>query len=90
MISVQALFVAQGPRFKEAKRKYEQETQLHGQAQASSSHTQSAGAPTSVTPAPGTSTTTAGATVIQSQPIPWYARIVLFLCCATPPHPNGY
>ncbi|KAG1867690.1 hypothetical protein F4604DRAFT_919757 [Suillus subluteus] len=82
----QTLVVAQGPQFKKAKRAYEQ------QAQVSSSHTQPADASTSAIPlAPGS--TTAGTVVAQSPPIPWWTRIVLFLCCASPPgppHANGH
>jgi hypothetical protein len=85
------LVVAQGPQFKKAKRAYEQQTQLHGQAQASSSHTQPVDTSTSaIPPASGTSTTTAGATTTQSLPIPWWSQIVLFLCCASSQHANGH
>ncbi|KAG2753691.1 hypothetical protein P692DRAFT_20677459, partial [Suillus brevipes Sb2] len=77
----QALVVARGPQFEKAKRAHEQ-AQLHAQAQASSSHSQPADASTSAThPAPGT-------TAAQPPHIPWWAQIVLFLCCASP-HPNG-
>ncbi|KAG1870904.1 hypothetical protein F4604DRAFT_855900 [Suillus subluteus] len=80
----QALVVARGPQYKKAKRAYEQQTQSHGQAQASSSHTQPADTSTSVTPpAPGTA-------AAQPPPISWWARVVLFLCCASPPHANGH
>ncbi|KAG1802549.1 WD40-repeat-containing domain protein [Suillus subaureus] len=78
----QTLVVARGPKFKKAKRAYEQQTQSHGQVQASSSHTQPVS--TSATP-PAPGTTTAGAAAAQSPPIPWRAQIVLFLCCASPP-----
>ncbi|KAG2094022.1 uncharacterized protein F5147DRAFT_720158 [Suillus discolor] len=80
----QSLVVARGPNFMKAKRAYdEQQTQLHGPAHASSSHTQPASASTSATPsAPGT-------TVTQPPYIPWWAQIVLFLCCASSPHANG-
>jgi hypothetical protein len=87
----QALIVARGPKYEKARRAYEQQTKLHGQAQASSSHTQPASTSTSATPpAPGISTTTAGAATPRSLPVTWWAHIVLFLCCASPPHPNGY
>ncbi|KAG2746429.1 hypothetical protein P692DRAFT_20739911, partial [Suillus brevipes Sb2] len=77
----QALFVARGPKFEKAKRAYEQQ-KLHAQAQASSSHTQPANTSTSATPpAQGTAAT-------QSPPIPWWAQVVLFLCCAFPPYDN--
>ncbi|KAG2032338.1 WD40-repeat-containing domain protein [Suillus americanus] len=86
----QTLVVARGPKFAKAKRAYEQQTQSHSQTQASSSHAQSAGVLTSTTPpAPGTSTTTADAATPQSPPITWWAQIVLFLCCASPPHADG-
>ncbi|KAG2748056.1 hypothetical protein P692DRAFT_20936241, partial [Suillus brevipes Sb2] len=79
----QVLFVARGPQFEKAKRAYEQ-AQLHAQAQASSSHTQSADASTSMTPrAPATA-------AAQPPPIPWWAQIVLFLCCAHPRYANGH
>ncbi|KAG1783116.1 hypothetical protein EV702DRAFT_1191554 [Suillus placidus] len=93
MISVQALVVARGPKYEKAISAYQQQTQSHCQAQASTSHAQPADASTSTTPpAPGTTTTTttAGATTPQSPPIPWWAQIVLFLCCASPPHANGH
>ncbi|KAG2753640.1 hypothetical protein P692DRAFT_20870501, partial [Suillus brevipes Sb2] len=79
----EVLFVARGPQFEKAKRAYEQ-AQLHAQAQASSSHTQPANASTSTThPAPVTA-------AAQPKPIPWWAQIVLFLCCADPPHGNSH
>ncbi|KAG2139122.1 WD40-repeat-containing domain protein [Suillus bovinus] len=82
----QALFVARGPKFKRARREYERQNQ----AQASSSRIQPAHASTLATPpASGTSTTTAGAATPQSPPIPWWAQIVLFICCASP-HINGH
>ncbi|KIK42923.1 hypothetical protein CY34DRAFT_804415 [Suillus luteus UH-Slu-Lm8-n1] len=80
----QALVVARGPQFEKAKRAHEQQTQSHAQAQASSSHTQPANTSTSATPpAQGTAAT-------QSPPIPWWAQVVLFLCCASPPYDNGH
>jgi hypothetical protein len=82
MIFVQALVVARGPQFEKAKRAYEQ-AQLRAQAQALSSHTQPTDASASATPAPGTA-------AAQPKPIPWWAQIVLFLCCAHPPHANGH
>ncbi|KIK33007.1 hypothetical protein CY34DRAFT_813916 [Suillus luteus UH-Slu-Lm8-n1] len=79
----QALVVARGPQFEKAKRAYEQ-AQLHAQVQASSSQTQPADASTPTThPAPATA-------AAQPPPISWWAQIVLFLCCAYPPHANGH
>ncbi|KAG1738580.1 hypothetical protein EDD22DRAFT_1053579 [Suillus occidentalis] len=79
----QALVVARGPQFEKAKRAHEQ-ARLHAQYQASSSHTQPADASTSTThPTPMT-------TAAQPPPISWWAQIVLFLCCAYPPHTNGH
>ncbi|KIK45778.1 hypothetical protein CY34DRAFT_496410 [Suillus luteus UH-Slu-Lm8-n1] len=78
----QTLVVARGPKFMKAFRAYVQQSQSHAQAQASSSHTQPVSASTSATPsAPGTA-------AAQPSPIPWWAYIVLFLCC-TSPHANG-
>ncbi|KAG2105844.1 uncharacterized protein F5147DRAFT_838027 [Suillus discolor] len=54
--------------------------------QLSSSQTQ----PTTTTPAQGTSAGATGATTMQPPPIPLWARFVLFLCCASPPHTNGH
>lgn len=53
------------------------------QTQASSSLTQPAAPLTSTTPTPG-------ATTAQSPSIPFWARFVLFLCCASPPNANGH
>ncbi|KAG2096298.1 WD40-repeat-containing domain protein [Suillus discolor] len=87
----QALFVARGPNFKRAKRAYEQRTESHAQAQASSSGTQPTHASTLATPPiPGTKPTTTGAATPQSPPIPWWSQLVLFLCCAYPPHANSH
>ncbi|KAG1867770.1 hypothetical protein F4604DRAFT_922043 [Suillus subluteus] len=73
----QTLVVARGAQFEKAKRS-------HGQAQAPSSHTQPADPSTSATlSAPGTA-------AAQPPPIPWSAQIVLFLCCASPPHASGH
>ncbi|KAG1884687.1 hypothetical protein F4604DRAFT_1919156 [Suillus subluteus] len=83
----QTLVVAQGPKFEKAKRAYEQQTQSHSQAQVLSSHTQLASTPM-IPPAPGA--TTACVATTQSPPITWWAQTVLFLCCASPPHANGY
>ncbi|KAG2032336.1 WD40-repeat-containing domain protein [Suillus americanus] len=83
----QTLVVARGPKFEKAKRVYEQQTQSHGQAQAPSSHAHLAST-SPIPPVPGT--TTAGAATPQSLPITWWAQTVLFLCCASPPHANGY
>jgi hypothetical protein len=80
LISVQVLFVAPRPRT-------QQQSQSHFQS--SSSQSQPTATLTSTTPAQGTNTTTAGATV-QSPPISLFARVVLFVCCASPPHANGY
>jgi hypothetical protein len=83
MISVQTLVVARGPKFMKAFRAHLQQSQSHAKAQASSSHTQPVDASTSVTPpAPGTA-------AAQPPPIRWWAHIVLFLCCVSPPHANG-
>lgn len=60
-----------------------QQLRSHPQAQASSSLTQPAAALTSTTPAPGTNITTPGTATAQSRPIPLWARVVLFLCCAS-------
>ncbi|KIK45764.1 hypothetical protein CY34DRAFT_495835 [Suillus luteus UH-Slu-Lm8-n1] len=74
----QTLVVARGPKFMKAFRAHLQQSQSHAQAQASSSHTQPADASTSAThPAPGTA-------AAQPPPIPWWAHIVLFLCCTSP------
>lgn len=70
-------------------RKPTQRQHRQSQAQASSSLIQPAAPLTSTTPAPGTNVTTPGATG-QCRPIPLWARFVLFLCCASPPHPNGH
>ncbi|KAG1881875.1 quinon protein alcohol dehydrogenase-like superfamily [Suillus tomentosus] len=87
----QSLVVAWRPNFKKAKRAYEQRTNSHTQAQASSSGTQPAHILTLATPpVPGTNTTTIGAATSQSPPIPWWSQIVLFLCCASPPHANSH
>ncbi|KAG1761043.1 hypothetical protein EDD22DRAFT_35676 [Suillus occidentalis] len=59
------------------------------QAQASSSLTQPAAPLTSTTPTPGTNIAP-GATTAKSQSIPFWARFVLFLCCASPPNANGH
>ncbi|KAG2034644.1 WD40-repeat-containing domain protein [Suillus americanus] len=82
----QTLVVARGPQFEKAKRAYERQTQLHGQAQVSSSHTQPADASPSAIPL---GSTTVGTVVAQSPPVQWWAWIVLFLCCAHPSHTNG-
>ncbi|KAG2064336.1 WD40 repeat-like protein [Suillus decipiens] len=75
------LVVAQGPRFKKAKREYEQKTQSHSQSQALSSHVQPVNGSTSTSPpAPGTAAP-------QPPPISWWAQIVLFICCV---HTNGH
>ncbi|KAG2096333.1 uncharacterized protein F5147DRAFT_391262 [Suillus discolor] len=87
----QSLVVTRRPNCKKAKRAYEQRNKLHAQAQASSSGTQPAHVSTLATPpVPGTNTTTIGAATSQSQPIPWWGQIVLFLCCASPPHANSH
>ncbi|KAG2751533.1 WD40 repeat-like protein [Suillus brevipes Sb2] len=79
----QALVVARGPKFMKALRAHLQQSQSHAQAQASSLHVQFANASTSAThPVPGT------AAPQPPPPIPWWAHIVLFLCC-TSPHANG-
>ncbi|KAG2032333.1 hypothetical protein BDR03DRAFT_1015294 [Suillus americanus] len=83
----QTVVVARGPKFEKAKRAYEQQTQSHDQAQGSSSHAQFAST-SAIPPAPGT--TTAGVATPQSLPITWWTQIVLFLCCASPPHANGH
>ncbi|KAG2748054.1 hypothetical protein P692DRAFT_20875974 [Suillus brevipes Sb2] len=79
----EVLFVARGPQFEKAKRANEQ-ARLHAQAQASSSHTQPADTSTSTTP-PAPITAAA-----QPKPMPWWAQIVLYLCCAHQPHANGH
>ncbi|KAG2342298.1 WD40 repeat-like protein [Suillus weaverae] len=89
----QALFVARRPEYDKAKQTHQQQQQsrLECQAQASTSHTHPAAASTSATPhAPSTNTTTAGTAVVQPTPIPMWARFVLFICCASPPHANGH
>ncbi|KAG1824095.1 hypothetical protein EV424DRAFT_737479 [Suillus variegatus] len=76
----QTLVVARGPYFQKAKRAYEQQTQLHSQAQASSSHTEPATASMyAMRPAP--------ACTAAAQPlvIEWWTKIVLFLCCCASP-----
>ncbi|KIK45717.1 hypothetical protein CY34DRAFT_493387 [Suillus luteus UH-Slu-Lm8-n1] len=75
----QTLVVARGPKFMKALRAHLQQSQSHAQAQASSSHTQPVDASTSATPP------ASGTAAAQSPPIQWWAQIVLFLCCASPP-----
>ncbi|KAG1778784.1 hypothetical protein EV702DRAFT_1195806 [Suillus placidus] len=96
----QALFVARRPERDKAKQVQEHQKQLHSQAQTSASQTQPAIASTSTrppapgpnAPTPGPNATTPSAAATRSQPIrtPLWARLVLFLCCASPPHTNGH
>ncbi|KAG1743345.1 WD40-repeat-containing domain protein [Suillus paluster] len=84
-----ALVVA--PRRDQAKRPQQQQSKSQGRAQASSSQSQPVVASTSATShTPDSSTTTPGPTGTQSRPVPLWARFVLFLCCASPPHTNGH
>ncbi|KAG2343289.1 WD40 repeat-like protein [Suillus weaverae] len=72
----------------------QQQSQAHVQvqAQASSSQAQPATAAASMptTPAPATSTTPPNPATVQSLRLPLRARIVLFLCCASPAHADGH
>jgi cytoskeletal protein RodZ len=72
---VQALYVAPRPR-------PQQQSQSHVQGPTSQSQ------PT----ATSTSTTTVqvSATTAQSPPVPLWARLVLFICCASPSYANGH
>lgn len=70
--------------------KQTQQQHRRSQAQASLSLTQPAIPSTSIEPAPGTNMTTPDVAIAQSRPIPLWARLVLFLCCASPPHANGH
>ncbi|KAG2746846.1 hypothetical protein P692DRAFT_20876141, partial [Suillus brevipes Sb2] len=81
----QALYVA--PRPEREKAKYMQQQQ--SQAQALLSQTQPTDASMPATP-PATSSTTSGAANTRPPPIPFWARLVLFLCCASPPHADGH
>lgn len=71
----------------------QQQCQPQGPAQpeASLSQTQSAAASTSVAPpAPATSPTPPNAANMQSRPLLSRVRLVLFLCCTSPPHADGH
>ncbi|KAG1854340.1 hypothetical protein C8R48DRAFT_776729 [Suillus tomentosus] len=81
----QALFVARRPERDKAKGQPPQKGSSQTQTASQSSQNQPAVTSTSATtPAPGTSTTTSSAGTAQSRPIPFRARIVLFLCCVVP------
>ncbi|KAG2134538.1 hypothetical protein DEU56DRAFT_410106 [Suillus clintonianus] len=92
VISCRPLFVARRPERDKAKRTQQQQTQSHGHTQASFSQTQPATNSTSAIPPsdPGTDTTTAVAAPAQSRSLPLWARLLLFLCCASLPHANGH
>ncbi|KAG1763068.1 hypothetical protein EV702DRAFT_208545 [Suillus placidus] len=71
----------------------QQQSQVHVQVQAQASSSQArpaAAASMPTTPAPTTSTTPPNQATVQSQPLPLRARIVLFLCCASPAHADGH
>ncbi|KAG1758831.1 hypothetical protein EDD22DRAFT_171191 [Suillus occidentalis] len=85
IILLQALYVA--PRPEHEKAKYMQQQQ--SQAQALLSQTPPTDTSMPATP-PVTSSTTSGAANTRSPPIPLWVRLVLFLCCASPPHADGH
>ncbi|KAG2134536.1 hypothetical protein DEU56DRAFT_950186 [Suillus clintonianus] len=65
--------------------------QSQSQTQAPSLQTQPAAASTSTTPtAPDTHTTAPGAATAQPRPLPLRVRLVIFLCCASPPNADGH
>ncbi|KAG2144528.1 hypothetical protein DEU56DRAFT_790124 [Suillus clintonianus] len=67
----------------------QQQSQPQSQAQASSLQTKPAAASASTTPpAPDTSNTVPGAPTARS--LPFWARVVLFLCCAPTTNNNGH
>jgi len=83
--SFQSLFVARRPERDKAKRLPPQKVSSQTQTLSQSSQNQPAVTSTSATaPIPGTSTTTSSAETAQSRPIPFWARVVLFLCCVVP------
>ncbi|KAG2343315.1 WD40 repeat-like protein [Suillus weaverae] len=66
-------------------------SQVEAQASSSQAHPTAAAASMLTTPAPTTtSTTPPNPATVQSQPLPLRARIVLFLCCASPAHADGH
>lgn len=75
----QALFVARRPEYEKAKQMQLQKTQSQGQVQVLSSQTQPTDASTSEKP-PATDAAT-----VQLQPLSLLARLVLIICCASPP-----
>lgn len=85
----QALYVAPRPEHEKAKYMQQQQSQSQSQAQVLSSQTQPTDASTPATP-PATSSTTAGAVGARQPRISLWARIVLFLCCASPPDADGH
>ncbi|KAG2130003.1 hypothetical protein BD769DRAFT_1387010 [Suillus cothurnatus] len=81
----QSLFVARRPERDKAKRLPPQKVSSQTQTLSQSSQNQPAVTSTSATaPIPGTSTTTSSVETAQSRPIPFWARVVLFLCCVVP------
>ncbi|KAG0693093.1 WD40-repeat-containing domain protein [Suillus ampliporus] len=82
----QALFVARRPE----RDKPKPAQQPQHQPQASTSQTPTASTSTTP-PAPATSIATPSAAITQPRrPIPLWARLVLFICCASPPDSNGH
>lgn len=71
-----ALYVAPRPR-------PQQQSQSH--VQGPSSQSQPTATSSSTIPVQGSSTVT-----VQSPPVPLWARLILFICCASPPHANGH
>jgi hypothetical protein len=80
-----------GPSQTHATTSYTQHQQGQSQTQASSSYTHPAAPSTSATSAALNSHTTApGAASVEPRPPPLRARVILFLCCVSPPHADGH
>ncbi|KAG2080800.1 uncharacterized protein F5147DRAFT_295090 [Suillus discolor] len=85
-----ALYVARRPEHEKAKyMQQQQQSQAQGQAQALPPQIQPTGVSTSATP-PATGPTTPGAAGTQPPLIPLWARLVLFLCCASSQYADGH
>ncbi|KAG1762784.1 hypothetical protein EDD22DRAFT_1026131 [Suillus occidentalis] len=68
----------------------QQQSQAHGQVHTQGSSSQPAASSTSMAPAPAISSAPPNTATVQLQPLPLRARVVLFLCCASPAHADGH
>ncbi|KAG1734853.1 WD40-repeat-containing domain protein [Suillus occidentalis] len=67
----------------------QQQSQAHGQVHTQGSSSQPAAPSTSMAPASAIGSTPPTAATVQSQRLPLRARVVLFLCCASPAHADA-